>query len=178
MNWCIMEDEALNLDSRRKLYELIEENPGLHFRELERRTGIVVGSLQYHLEFLQKKHLIKSFRQGKFLRYYSVRESVVEEKAAMSFLRKPSARRIILFLLEKKKANNLEVSNAVNLSPSTTSWHLDQLVEEGVIGKEKRGRESLFFVVKPDEVVSLLIEHKKSFVDELVENFVEIWQEI
>ena len=173
-----MEDKALNLDSRRKLYDLIEENPGLHFRELGRRTGIAVGSLQYHLEFLQKKHLIKTFRQGNFLRYYSVKESVVEEKATMSFLRKESARKIILFLMEKKRANNLDISKAVSLSPSTTSWHLDQLVKEEVLGKEKRGRESLFFVVKPNEVALLLIEYKSSFVDELVENFVEVWQEI
>jgi predicted transcriptional regulator len=173
-----MEEDALSLDSRRKIYEIIEENPGLHFRELERRTGIAIGSLQYHLEFLQKKHLIKTFRQGKFLRYYSVKESVVEEKAAMSFLRKPSARKIILFLFDKGKANNLDISKAVELSPSTTSWHLDQLVKEEVLGKEKRGRESLFFIVKPNEVAALLVEHKGSFVDELVDNFVEVWEEI
>ncbi|MBU2475873.1 winged helix-turn-helix transcriptional regulator [Candidatus Micrarchaeota archaeon] len=171
-------EDALILDSRRKIYDIIEQNPGLHFRELERRTGIAVGSLQYHLEFLQKKHLIKTFRQGKFLRYYSVKESVVEEKAAMSFLRKPSSRKIILFLLEKKQANNLDISKAVFLSPSTISWHLEQLVKEEVLGREKRGRESFFFVVKPNEVASLLVEHKTSFVDELVDNFVEVWEEI
>ncbi len=173
-----MEESALNLDSRRKIYDLIEENPGLHFREIERRTGIAVGSLQYHLEFLQKKHLIKTFKQGKFLRYYSVKESVVEEKAEMSFLRKPSARKIILFLLEKKKVNNLDISKKVGLSPSTTSWHLEQLVSEGVVGKEKIGRESLFYLIKPNEVTSLLVEHKESFVDELVDNFVELWEQI
>ncbi|MFH1664225.1 MAG: winged helix-turn-helix transcriptional regulator [archaeon] len=174
----MQDSDALNLDSRKKIYELIEENPGLHFREIERRTGLAVGSLQYHLEFLQKSHLIKSFRQGKFLRYYTSKESVVEEKAAMSFLRKPSSRKIIIFLLNKKKANNLVISKKIGLSPSTTSWHLEQLVKESVLGKEKRGRESLFFVVNPNEVASLLVEHKKSFVDELVDNFVEVWTEI
>jgi predicted transcriptional regulator len=173
-----MEEKALNLESRRKIYEVIEANPGLHFRELQRKTGIAIGSLQYHLDCLEKNHLIKTFRQGKFLRYYSVKESVVEEKTAMSFLRKKSARKIILFLLEKKRANNLEISRQVNLSPSTTSWHLEQLVREGVIGKEKRGRESFFYVIKPREVASLLVEHKKSFVDELVDSFVEVWSEI
>jgi len=172
------EHQALNLDSRRRIYDLIEENPGLHFRELERRTGMAIGSLQYHLEYLQKKHLIKTFRQGKFLRYYSVKESVVEEKAAMSFLRKPSSRKIILFLLNKGRANNFDVSKEVNLSPSTTSWHLEQLVKEEVVGKEKKGRESFFYLIKPNEVASLLVEHKKSFVDELVNNFVDVWTQI
>lgn len=171
-------EDALSLDSRRKIYDLIEENPGLHFREIERRTGIAVGSLQYHLGFLEKKHLIKVFRQGKFLRYYSVKESVVEEKAEMAFLRKPSARKIILFLLEKKKANNLDIARKVELSPSTTSWHLEQLVKEQVIGKEKRGRESFFYLIKPNEITSLLVEHKTSFVDLLVDNFVDAWTEI
>ncbi len=173
-----MKDDALNLESRRKIYDLIQKNPGLHFREIERRTGLAVGSLQYHLDYLQKNHLIKSFRQGKFLRYYSVKESVVEEKAGMSFLRKPSARKIILFLLEKKKANNFDISKAVSLSPSTTSWHLDQLVNEGVVEKEKRGRESFFYLIKPNEIASLLVEHQQSFVDELVDSFVEVWEKI
>ncbi|MDO8625738.1 MAG: winged helix-turn-helix transcriptional regulator, partial [Candidatus Diapherotrites archaeon] len=66
------EDTTLELGTRNRLYAIIEESPGLHFRELQRRSGIAVGSLQYHLDFLQKRSFVQTVREGKFVRYYAM----------------------------------------------------------------------------------------------------------
>ena len=47
-------DEAVILTPRDKIYSIIVQNPGLHFREIQRRTNIATGALQYHLEYLKK----------------------------------------------------------------------------------------------------------------------------
>ncbi|MBN1941635.1 MAG: winged helix-turn-helix transcriptional regulator [Candidatus Diapherotrites archaeon] len=172
-------DDALLLDSRQRIYNLIDQNPGLHFREIQRRTNLAVGSLQYHLDYLVKKHLIKIEKRGKFTRYYAVMGlQLGEAQTTMSLLRQESLRKIVIFLLTKKRVNNTRISKALALSPSTVSWHLDKLVDSGVVEKKRRGRKIFYKLTNPDEAANLLRIYRKSFVDELVDSFVGIWEEL
>lgn len=43
---------------RKRLLEEIRKNPGIHYRELQRRTGIAGGDLRYHLRKLSRARLI------------------------------------------------------------------------------------------------------------------------
>lgn len=176
-------EKALQLDVRKRIYTEIESSPGLHFREIQRRTALAVGSLQYHLDYLQKHHIIRTQKEGKFVRYYSVRGPQVGEthtlnagQNAMASLRHESTRKIILFLLQENRANNERIAEEINLSPSTTSWHLDKLVEMGVLKKERVGRKSFFTLTNPAETRQLLVTFKQSFFDQAVDNFVELTQ--
>src|SRR3989344_2547312 len=127
--------EALALDVRKRIYDEIKASPGLHFRELQRRVGLATGSLQYHLDYLGKKHLVKMVKEKKFTRFYLIRE-VFEQEKEMGVLRQESMRKIVLLLLQKKNANNRGISKAIGLSPSTTPWHLQKMLEQGVIEKK------------------------------------------
>ncbi|MEW6295852.1 MAG: winged helix-turn-helix transcriptional regulator [Candidatus Diapherotrites archaeon] len=172
-------EQSLQLETRKKLYEAIEENPGLHFRELQRRVNLATGSLQYHLEFLQKKHLVRIEKQGKFNRYYTVRgRQFGEDSKLMSILRQESMRKIIVFLLQKKGANNSKIAENISLSPSTTSSHLKKLIELNLIQKKKKGKEKVYYITEPDKIALMLVEYKKSFLDEMVEGFADIWQQL
>lgn len=71
--------------------------------------------------------------------------------------------------------NNGELSNAIGLAPSTTSWHLNKLLKGQVIAKNKNGRESHFVLNEPELVAELLICYKESFLDTLLDNFAEMW---
>ena len=59
-----MEDKSLELESRRKIYEAIEKVPGIHFRELNRRLGIPLGVIEYHLKYLEQHELIVAKHVG------------------------------------------------------------------------------------------------------------------
>ncbi|HLC79813.1 MAG TPA: winged helix-turn-helix transcriptional regulator [archaeon] len=175
-----MEDElelALKLDVRKKIYNTIKKNPGLHFRELQRRVGIATGAMQYHLDYLVKKHLVKIEREVKFIRYYLVRQEF-EETALMSLLRQESIRKIIVFLMQRRFANNMTVASSIGLSASTTSWHLEKLAEAGIVEKIPRGRKTYFKIIDKQRIANLLVDYRRSFLDEMVNNFVEVWEEI
>ncbi len=166
-----------DLETRRKIYELIKKSPGIHFREIERRLKIAVGNLQYHLRYLEKKNLIRSDQDGEYIRYFPKDCQLDDvDKKILSFLRRRTSRRILVYLLNNPNANNKDVSKAVRLSPSTISWHLNKLVEAGIVEKRKEGRESYFEVKDPERIVKLLITYKESFLDRLVEGFVEAWE--
>ncbi|MFH0954703.1 MAG: winged helix-turn-helix transcriptional regulator [Candidatus Micrarchaeota archaeon] len=172
-------NEPLELDTRNKLYKIIEKSPGLHFREIQRRSGLAVGALQYHLDYLQKRSFVSVQKEGKFVRYYALRtKKTVENKGLMSLLRQEQPRHILLFLLQRKFAANERIAEAVNLSQSTTSTYLKKMLESGVIERKKQGRKIIFLVVNKGQVAELLSQYKKSFLDELVDNFVDVWQTV
>ncbi|MFH0970884.1 MAG: winged helix-turn-helix transcriptional regulator [Candidatus Diapherotrites archaeon] len=177
--------KALELDVRRKIYQIIESSPGLHFREIQRRSELAVGSLQYHLDYLQKHHIIRTQKEGKFVRYYSVRGPTVDSgsgtqigQQTMAFLRHESTRKIMLYLLNVKRANNESIAREIGLSPSTTSWHLDKMVEGNVILRQREGRKTYFSLINPESAKQLLVNFKQSFFDIAVDNFVSLTEEL
>lgn len=170
-------EDALLLDVRKKIYNSLKRSPGLHFRELQRRTKLATGSLQYHLDYLLKRHLLKQEKDLKFTRFYLVRDSFEGQKE-MNVLRQESLRKIVLLLLEKKRANNTQVSRWIGVSPSTASWHLSKLLEKGIVEKTKKGRKTVYTLVEPEKAKEILVKYKRSFLDEMVDNFVEVWQQI
>ncbi|MEK6941932.1 MAG: winged helix-turn-helix transcriptional regulator [archaeon] len=170
-------EDALLLEVRKKIYNSLKRSPGLHFRELQRRTKLATGSLQYHLDYLLKRHLLKQEKDLKFTRFYLVRDSFENHKE-MNVLRQESLRKIVLLLLEKKRANNSQVSRWIGVSPSTASWHLSKLVEKGIVEKTKKGRKTVYTLIEPEKAKEILVKYKRSFLDEMVDNFVEVWQQI
>ena len=117
----VEQEPALALKARKRVYNLIKRSPGLHFRELKRRLKLATGQLQYHLSQLQEAHLVRAEKDGRFTRYYAIRgEQLGESEKTLSLLRQDSVRRIVLFLQGRRFANNLAISNAIELSPSTT----------------------------------------------------------
>jgi predicted transcriptional regulator len=165
------------LDTRKRIFETIRSSPGIHLRELERSLGIAVGSLQYHLHYMQKKNLISSQKDEQFIRYF-VKDKELNEngRRVISFLRKKACRHILITLMEYPGLNNKDISSSIGLSPSTVSWHLNKLVASGLINKTINGRESNFEVIDPDEIAELIIAYKGSFFDRMLDNFIEMWE--
>jgi len=64
------------------------------------------------------------------------------------------------------------------LSPSTTSWHLEKLAESGIVEKTRRGRKIFYRIVDKQTIADILVNYRRSFLDEVVNNFVEVWEEI
>lgn len=173
------QQQTLELGTRGKIYRLIKRSPGLHFREIQRRTKFAIGNLQYQLSVLEKTRLIKQVKVGKFARYYSIIGQPLEiDSNVLSLLRQDSLRKIALFLLTEKKGTNLSIASAIQLSPSTTSWHLTKMVQAGIVEKKSRGKKRNFYLTNPEQVTKLLVDYKKSFLDELVTSFADTWTQL
>lgn len=168
--------KALELVTRQNLYSLISESPGLHFREIQRRTKMATGQLTYNLNYLQKVGLIKSQKDGEYLRYYSDRQMDVEEKRVLEFLHLTSIRHILIYLLENSNCNHESIAENLNLSSSTISWHLKKLIDGNIVNKKVRGRKSFYSINNPELVRKVLIKYRESFLDKIVDRFIEMWE--
>ena len=167
--------DPLGLDVRKKIYDCIAGSPGIHFREIQRQTGVAIGSLDYHLHFLHKHGLIRTEQDAK-KRYYPLTQNwSEEEKRVLALLRQRTIRHILVFLLRANKAPPSDMARSLDMSASTLSWYLKNLTEQNVVAYTKTGRFRTYRIVDPKTIVKYLIVHRASFFDELVDNFIDTW---
>ncbi len=130
-----------------QLLRVIDEVPGVRYRELLRKCKFNNGTLSYHIATLEKCSRIKVIRNKsrKETRFYSA--SVSEpETAVLGFLRIRTTKKIILFLIERKFATFNELVILIGKSPSTTSWYLKRLADSRILIKTKKNKISNYLL--------------------------------
>ena len=167
--------KVLAIEARKTIYLVVKKYAGSHFREIQRKSKLAVGSVQHHLHYLVKHGLIKEVKEGKNVVYFP-REIESGSTKILSFLRQKSIRDILLHILVNKNCNHEQFVKVVKLSPSTISWHLKKLQQADIISSTKKGRKTFYkLVVNEKELVTLLITYQESFVDKLVDRVIEMW---
>lgn len=170
------ERKILELDVRRKIYALVVDSPGCHFREIVRKSALSIGSAVYHLHYLAKKGLVLEEKRGNNVRYFP-RSFALENEKVMSLLRQENLRKILLFVLMHKGCYREKIVEYMNLSPSAVSWHLKKLEDEKIIGFAQSGRKTVcVLLITKEKIMELLIMYRTSFLDALVDRVVEMWE--
>jgi|LGVF01.1.fsa_nt_gb predicted transcriptional regulator len=168
--------KMLELDVRRKIYEIVKKFAGCHFREIERKSGLSTGSVSYHLHYLARHGLIKEEKEGNKSHYFPV-DFKSKNIKLLVLLRQKSVREILLFILTHDNCGHKEIVQSVGLSPSTVSWHLKKLEENNIVKFTKHGRKTSYhIVIDEEEIIYLLITYKKSFLDTMVDRVIEMWE--
>lgn len=87
---------VLNNETRNLAYHFIQDNPGIYFNALVRKTGIKPGTLRYHLIILKLKEMITVLDSSGNRRYYenSGRYSG-PEKTVLKYVRNETDCRIL-----------------------------------------------------------------------------------
>ena len=164
--------DPLELGNRKLIFEAVRQNPGVHFRELQRLITMPIGVLSYHLDYLADRGLLTVDKQESFTRYFPGGQLSRDKQQMLAALRQEIPRGIILFLLMNPGATHGEVLRSFTISGGTLSYHIKKLVSRGLIRVDKVGRESRMTVIDPDKVSDLLIVYRRSFLDRLVDEFV------
>ncbi|MFB6130027.1 MAG: winged helix-turn-helix transcriptional regulator [Salinigranum sp.] len=163
------------LESRRRIYALVEDNPGIHFRGILDRVDYAQGTLQYHLKHLADDGLVEVSEDGKFTRYYPTDEFTEADQTVMNALRRTYSRRIIAHLLSDGPLTTSDLSDRLDKSSSTISWHLSKLDEAGLLTRERDGVSVYYSLADPDRARYLYTIHRRSFTDQLVDRLLGLW---
>lgn len=146
----LSQKEILEQPTRNSIYELIKLNPGLHFRSICRVLDKKMGVVQYHLKVLEKAHLIRSIRDGRYKFFF---ENTVEnlkpgennsqqQKFAdlvKAQLRKKTTSKIIMHLWQNPNAGHQSLSDIAGVSPQAITYHTKNLVKLEIIQVHKEG---------------------------------------
>jgi len=118
----------------------IGENPGCHLRQIKRELDLAMGTLQYHLNSLEKQGKITSEKQNLHKYYFPIGLFEENERAILQILNQETAREILLSILEKKNPTQTDIATLMKLSSPSINWHLKRLIDLGLIVEQKDGK--------------------------------------
>lgn len=172
------EHPALELEVRRDIYQLIEDKPGVHVRAIQQTLDLPYGTTTYHLNYLERQDLVTAKQDNGFKRYYATHKVGRRDKELLQLLRQKMPRRICAHLLIEPGMTHQELLERFDISASTLSYHLKKLVDAEIVVKDKKGRHNHYRVRERDDVARLLIAYRRTFVDDIVDRFVDAWTDV
>lgn len=172
-----MEEDLLALPTRRRIYDVVRRMPGTGAREVQRAAGTGWGETVYHLERLTEAHLLQRERAG-HQDHYFVAAVPLGDRSLLRLARSPSARRLLVALLETPGLTVPELSQKTGLSAGRLSVHLGRLAERSLLQTGRRERLRTFEIADRDRVLRLLVSYRESFADEWVERLLATWSDL
>ena len=161
------------IDRTQKLQKLIDDNPGIQFREIMRSSGLKNGVLSYYLKKLEVTGVVKVVRGPRQVRFYS--PSITEEESiVIKALRKETPRALLLALIKEDGLEFSQLVKEVKKSPSTVSLYLSQIVADGLV-EIKFVELKKRYHIKVREIMDKLIEeHRPGSLDKPTSGFEDI----
>lgn len=160
--------------TRNSIETHIRERPGVHFNELVRGTDLAPGQVQYHLRrLLGEETLVAEELYGQTHYYPTTFDEW--ERGALALVRRETSRDVIGYLLERGPSRPATVADDIGVARSTLEWHLDHLVEQDVVEKERDARNRVTLVLaRPDATAELLADVSPSLPERFVDRFTRL----
>ena len=149
-----MNDES-NSNAIRVL-QYIQENPGCHLRKIKRELAMSMGTIQYHLNLLDKQGKVSTERQNLHKYYFPIGLFEQNERDILKILNQETAREILMIILEKKPTQT-DIANIIKISGASVNWHIKRLVELGLVLEQKEGKFKRYTLgIDSKNIVSLM----------------------
>ena len=160
-----------------QLQQIIEENPGIQFREIMRSSGLKNGVLSHYLTKLEKYGVIKVIRGPRQTRFYPPKITEDESKIIKA-LRRNTPRNLILELLQNDGLEFNSLVTQVNKSPSTVSLYLTQLVNDGLVEIKLDNLKKRYYIKARDIIDQLIDDYRPSLFEKPTSGFEDIFNSL
>ena len=168
--------DVLNFENRRNIYNLIVLNPGFHLSEISKKIDIPKTTLLYHLKYLEKKDLILKKSEDGFCRYYATNKVSAKNKKIFSILRHEIPRKILFYIIfHKDYPTQIEISKYLKKHPATVSFHIEKLIDCGLIEKITFGKKIKYKVNTEHDFYNFFITYDKTILNDLMPFALEWW---
>lgn len=168
--------EEIPQKTEERIYNLIAKIPGLHLSKIAEMLTMSKPLAVYHLTQMEKDKKIVVKKEIGFKRYYLATDAIeTHDKELLSLLRKEIPLKIILFLSKKENAQHKEILAQLGVSPSTLSYHLNKLVEQGIISLQRYGDEKGYSITNKKEIVNFILRYR---LDVLTDGFKDFWDDL
>lgn len=168
---------SLDLESRRRIYDLICSRPGTFMREMERELGMQVGMLTYHLRVLTEAGMVRAEPEGNHVRYFPVKDFIFTDRKLLSHLRNRSARSILMHAMDRGSIGYADLLSVMDISKSTLSYHLKRLSAVGLITVSKGGG-TVIRVNDPQKLADLLVWVREDVERDAADAMIDLWKRL
>lgn len=175
-----MSSGPMDVEMRRRILGLVNQYPGLHLREIQRRAQTSVMLVEYHLNVLERVGLVTSLEEGGYRRFFPARDAKMAlgrtERVWLGLLRQPVPLGIALYLVENPLAPHKELADVVPITKSTLTYHLKNMEAAGLVVREPPGAGRAFRLADAGRVVALLRAYRPT--PDLVAAYGDMWAQI
>lgn len=168
-------ENVLDLEVRRKIVQILQDNPGLHLRELARRLDLAVSTAEYHLYHLTKHGVLATREEAGQKCFFPAKGLDYRDTKILSYLRHEAPRRILAELLLEPGLTPGQLREILSMPAPTLSFHLKRLRDADLTVEEADGRTKHVFAQEPERIASLLVGYRESFVDQAIDRFADAW---
>ena len=161
--------------TRRRIYELVCESPGIHYNRLTSELKISQGTLSWHLQQLKNEDLISTTKFGGKRIVYPRILSCVKSAQAFAALGCETAQQIFMQVRHKPGINQQKIADAVGVGHETVRYHLNRFEQIGLVERYRDGRDVRGFLGELGESLASgqLKSSKEQFVPFLVQKLEE-----
>ena len=152
--------EGPPIEKRKLIFDYVSDNPGSHLRKIARDLNVRLGTLRYHLDYLEKKGLIVSQKQNNLKMYFVSGKLKPQEKTLTQLLQQKHFRDIIFALIESPDLTFSQIADRVSMSPSATSKYINLLKDKEILSYKKFGREKKYHINDEKSIVEILKTYK------------------
>ena len=160
-------------DRDSQLQQIIEQNPGIQFRELMRSSGLKNGVLSHYIGKLEKNGIIKVVRGPRQARFFPPKITE-EESIVIKALRKDTPRSILLALIKDDGLEFNQIVKEVKKSPSTVSLYLSQIVEDELVEIKIVELKKRYYIKARELIDKLIEDYRPSLLDKPTSGFEDI----
>lgn len=132
------------LTRRGVIYEYIRAHPGVHVRGMAKELGIATGDMQYHLLWLERHGLVKTKRSGFYRFVFPTMVFKEAQEVLLGVLSQETPREILLCLLRDTAMAQGDLARSLGHSQPTISWHMDRLIQLGMVSRSRTSRGLLY----------------------------------
>ncbi|MDI6719124.1 MAG: winged helix-turn-helix transcriptional regulator [Methanomicrobiales archaeon] len=159
--------DILSNEKRKKIYECIVAQPGIHSSAIPRETELNSGTTLYHLTLLQLVGKIIAVKDRGFVRFYRNTWSITQEEIKITnHLRHFKEKEIIEILNRHPGATRKDISTELHISAPSISWYMTRLRKDEIVRTEKDGKFTRYYL---NINVKSCIESKESDFQERLE---------
>ncbi|SDQ32674.1 winged helix-turn-helix transcriptional regulator [Natronobacterium texcoconense] len=151
-------EETGDSDARDAIAGYLSTTPGAHFSKIRDDLQLGTGETQHHLRRLEESGAIERYSDGDYKRFVPAGRFDEFEKRALGYLRRETARGMLIELLATPEATAGDLADGLDVSPPTVSKYAGELEDAGLLS-----REDGYAVERPETVLLLVVRYADSF---------------
>ena len=157
-----------------QLQQIIDQNPGIQFREIMRSSGLKNGVLSHYLGKLEKSGIIKVVRGPRQARFYPP-QITEDQSITIKALRKQTPRDLLLSLVKQDGLEFSQLVSEVGKSPSTVSLYLSQLVEDQLVDVKLENLRKRYYIKSRMVIDQLIEDYRPGLLEKPTSGFEDIF---
>ncbi|WP_372910058.1 winged helix-turn-helix transcriptional regulator [Salinigranum sp.] len=150
-------------ETRAAIRGYLATTPGAHFSKVRDDLKLGTGETQHHLRRLVDAGAVETRKDGDYRRYFAAGQFSDFEQVTLGYLRRGTARGVLLALLRDPTATGSDIADSLDVSRATVSTTAKELDAAGLLS-----RTDGYAVRNPETVLTLLIRFAESFGEDAV----------